>query len=486
MIRGNKDPHCCNCGAKTRWAKRIYKEGRYCSKCYYREFTSNQCPTCGKTARILATDKEAECRSCERSKPCVRCGKSSFRIGKMSKYGPVCVSCAKYFRKPGRCEVCEKPSRILVTVNRIDGGIKRRCASCAREDFASCKSCGRYRLLKKTSEGDFCQKCLVQGYVSCETCGALMPAGFGKTCEQCYWARTLNERLRKQSNELESRYYINLLRDFGDWLLENSDPKSAALALKKYMFYFREMERSWSRMPDYKSLLLHFTADGLRRAGKLARWLSDNQSIVVNPSMREECSEKRRISESMQKVKQNSIQFRILEDYLCKLQTKQRRGSTSIRSVRLAMTAARDLLLTSMTLGKEFPSQCSIDQYLSMKPGQAAALSGFVNFLNSQNHKKVNLTIDKGRANAIRRRDIEKQLIAIMRDENASDENQSWLKLSLEYYHGVRTNKSYATLLKNCTRNEKDNSLVLRLNQTKYFLPNSDFCLFKAPNLDDR
>lgn len=37
----------------------------------------------------------------KKTHPCIRCGKGTYSIGKITNYGPACKSCAPYFKTPG-------------------------------------------------------------------------------------------------------------------------------------------------------------------------------------------------------------------------------------------------------------------------------------------------------------------------------------------------------------------------------------------------
>ena len=96
----NRSATCDDCGARNGRIARVYKGIRYCPTCYKRMFKRRMCTGCGNFARLPIRIPEAVCRTCERRKPCVRCGRISDSIGKLTPYGPACKPCAPYFREP--------------------------------------------------------------------------------------------------------------------------------------------------------------------------------------------------------------------------------------------------------------------------------------------------------------------------------------------------------------------------------------------------
>lgn len=57
-------------------------------------------------------------------------------------------------------------------------------------------------------------------------------------------------------------------------------------------------------------------------------------------------------------------------------------GKFTLRSVRLALRPAASFLLVSDPGGVKMPDQSSLDRHLLKAPGQKAAITGFVNYLN--------------------------------------------------------------------------------------------------------
>ena len=94
MSRGEdrppSSPRCDECERTGVKIVRKFRGHRYCRTCYGRMFKRKLCPKCGNFARLPVHITNAVCRSCERSRPCVRCGRTMTRVGKMTAYGPAC------------------------------------------------------------------------------------------------------------------------------------------------------------------------------------------------------------------------------------------------------------------------------------------------------------------------------------------------------------------------------------------------------------
>lgn len=182
---------CGQCGRDTPKAKRVYKGLRYCANCYGRIFRHRLCSQCGNLIRLPINESKPICQKCTLDKPCVRCNKETYRIGKLTEYGPVCASCARYFKKPENCDLCGELSFHLARNLKISPD-QRLCPKCRRKDFDSCQSCRRYRVLKSAPDGQMlCNPCLEDGSVKCLQCGQQKPAGYGKVCQECYWQNEL-------------------------------------------------------------------------------------------------------------------------------------------------------------------------------------------------------------------------------------------------------------------------------------------------------
>jgi hypothetical protein len=77
---------------------------------------------------------------------------------------------------------------------------------------------------------------------------------------------------------------------------------------------------------------------------------------------------------------------------------------STLRSVRLALRPATSLLLLADKTGAKLPDQTTLDRYLVKAPGQKAAITGFVNFLNEQHGLALVSTVNEKQVSEVRRK----------------------------------------------------------------------------------
>lgn len=414
----------------------------------------------------------AVCRKCETRKPCARCGKSDYEVGKIAPYGPVCNACAPHFREPEPCEACGTLSPRLTRARRL-GHDLRVCPKCARADYGTCAACRRHRHLIEGPDGRrLCKTCLEKGEVPCPACGNSMPAGYGKRCPKCYWSELLDKRIRMDCAALSSPAMGNHFRAFGQWLMGKVGEHKAALTIHRYLPFFMEIERIWKTVPDYGALLKHFGARDLRKALLPMRWMLDSGLIVQDDKAREEDSERRRIATAMEKLPKVSLGRIILEGYYNALMENRDAGGTSLRSVRLALSPAASLLRKADEVGRMPPDQKMLDAYLETTPGQRAALSGFMRYLRDAYNVLIVLPkIDNEKLNRNRRRRLEAELIAFARNGGDKDDFlQQWIEVTLEYFYGL-PRRVGRTVRKDQIASDGNGGLTVTLDECHYWIP---------------
>ncbi|WP_374088077.1 hypothetical protein [Methylomicrobium lacus] len=428
---------CDECGKRAVKIWRIIKGHRYCSTCYARIFKRRMCPACGNFARLPRNDPKAVCRLCQSHSPCVRCNKTDYEIGKMTAYGPACKVCAPYFNEPRPCGLCGKPSIWLSRVHRL--GIEVQvCPQCGRQDHAPCEACGRYRLLTEAPDGHrLCKKCLEQGEVPCPKCGAKMPAGYGKQCQKCYCKALLEKRIQMDCASFSSQEMAHHFAAFGQWLAHKVGENKAASTIHRYLAFFIEIERQWKSIPEYKALLTYFGPLRLRRVLLPMLWMQEQKLVVRDAKAKKEESESRRIAVILGKLPKGSQESIILGDYHKKLLARINSGETTLSSVRLALTPAFALLQIAAKMQCLPPNQKVLDVYLRHKPGQRAAVSGFVGFLRDK--YKVDIVLpkaDSGKAHRQRKKQLEAEMLELMKEIDSEDDlNRRWLSVALAYFH---------------------------------------------------
>lgn len=437
-----RQTECDECGKRPVTIHRIYHGHRYCGTCYARVFARADCPKCQNPARLPRTHPEAICRACERNKPCIRCGKTRYRTGQISQYGPVCNACSVYFRVQEPCEACGTLSRRLSRITGVHEG-KRICPACAGTFRGTCAACRRNRqLFEGPAEQQLCRRCLTHGYLECPSCKKTMPAGYGNHCEDCYWRGAFRKRMEINSALFQTRHMTEDFENFGNWMSLRSGYKYAALRLNRYACFLQQIERQWRCIPDADSLVRSFGPEYMRRHRLFTQWLSEAQSKHISPEAFQHAAESRQIQNLMDQLPTNSSHRKLAEDYLRVLEQRQAEGKTSIRSVRLALTPAIALLKSSGDLSL---SQKHLNRYLKDKPGQRAALTGFIRHLRIQHG--YDFVMPAKPSLQSQRKSIEKRLLNLIETGITGETTQKeWIFLGLMYFHNVTARKARKAL----------------------------------------
>ncbi|TQV64424.1 MAG: hypothetical protein FNT29_05145 [Halothiobacillaceae bacterium] len=430
---------CDECGKTAPKIWRVYKGHKYCGTCYAREFKRAMCPRCGNYAKLPRRHPEAVCSDCEKDKPCARCGRPpKYPIGKITEYGPVCNACSPYFSKVESCEACCTASQRLSRISRL-GHDLRVCPKCASAAKAICTACRKHRVLLEAPDGRMlCKKCLELGQIPCPQCQALMPAGMGAQCDQCQWDKSFRKKLNIDLAAFSTPGMAAAFAEFGDWLSKEVGSRKAAITIHRYLPFFLEIEKQWKDIPDYPALLKHFSAEGLRRVRLPMKWLKKARGIMPDAQLREDDSDLRRIEAILASVPEGIAAGTALRKYHRMLQARLNAGETSIRSIRLALRPAASLLLESDPGGSKLPDQAGLLRYLHMSAGQRAAVTGFVNFLNTEFELSLLLPKAKKGASSEQRKKLEAELLDLMRvGSQRSGIDRRWLSVGLAYFHGL-------------------------------------------------
>ncbi|NWO07075.1 MAG: hypothetical protein HLX50_15690 [Alteromonadaceae bacterium] len=306
----------------------------------------------------------------------------------------------------------------------------------------------------------------MHGYLECPSCKKTMPAGYGNRCEDCYWRGAFRKRMEINSALFQTRRVTADFESFGNWLSLRSGYKYAALRLNRYACFLQEIEREWRCLPDADSLVRSFGPEYMRRHRLFTEWLSKAQSKHVSAKAFQHAAESRQIQNLMDQLPTNSSYRILAEDYLRILEQRHAAGRTSLRSVRLALTPAIALL---KAVGHSSLSQKHLNRYLRDKPGQRAALAGFIHYLRNKHGYVMNMPPKPSLQN--QRRNIEQKLLAIMRGLPSGKSTLSdWIRLGLMYFHDVPAQSARRTTLES-TEVHSSQGIVVNLGNRKYWLP---------------
>lgn len=429
---------CDECGRNASKICRVYHGHRYCGTCYVRVFKRQLCPSCHNYARLPKHISSAVCRACESNSPCARCHAAGYAVAKITPYGPVCPSCAPYFREPKPCQQCGVVSSRLTIVSRLENGPKV-CEKCARADRKTCVACRRHRLCEANAKGHMlCSTCRQVGYKPCVTCGLQMPAGRGSQCESCYWKALAARRVDLNGQGFSHTAIRQSFQRFGLWLIDEIGAHKAALKLQNYVEFFQVIDQRWGSIPDYESLLTQFGAEGLRRVRLPMRWMAVTNLVSVEPAARQADSERRTIEALLSTFEKGEPANEMLADFYQMLIQRKTQGKTSLRSIRLCLTPAVALLSEAVSRDVMPPTQEVLKCFLAKRPGQRAALSAFIGYLRGKHRSTLELPKRPVKTSFQIRKDLAQQLIALLRESSSDQQfHTRWIALGLAYFHGL-------------------------------------------------
>lgn len=461
---------CSGCETSVTQIKKRYRGKKYCSACYTRIFKKSLCPKCGLSARLPKNDAQAICNECIKKQPCVRCNLTNKPIGKLTEYGVVCNSCSVYFREIQRCERCNVESQKLTKISRFNDDL-RVCPKCSTRDYETCSSCHKYRLLESDENGKkVCKKCRTQPDKQCIECKTLISAGCSDLCDRCYWRKNLWVKFNQNIHLFESSFLKKQYENYVCWLSDSVGEHQAALYLNKHTHFFIKTEALWSDgIPNASQLLLVLRVSGLRKFELVVQWLDQAHGVKISSINKNECSEIDQTNKLIEQLRQPSLAFDIVLAYKQKLDEKMHHGKTSSRSIRLAIKPAVALML-SIQDKQLLPDLAKIKVYLNEYSGQAAALTGFINFLNDQYGTDIDY-ISLKHSNFLKdatKRKLEKELISML-SPNTNFNVITWVKKGLQLFHGMRYQDALKIKIEMIV--ESKDGYNISYNKQNYWLP---------------
>lgn len=387
---------CSICGKAQ--VTRKFQEEYYCANCYAQWFKKKVCKGCGKLKRIHRSCEL--CLECEKFTDCVRCGKvaGTFEVGMISRYGMVCSSCVRYFREEKECSECGKMTRDRCRSPVTNESV---CSSCYRKyTFGTCKNCRRYRKIQN-EENRLCKKCNEQLLSICPKCKGEMPSGYGNVCPDCARRTLLFNMIRLNIHIFRNKTIKTAYKKFIFWYMRKCGIGVALHKGSDFMRFFIDCDDIWQKIPDYAELVTRFKPNGLRANLTVLRWLLDTHQVVVDEGLKDDLAELERIQALFNKLKES---VPCIASYYQMLQQRVDSGKTSLKSVRLALQPAIDLMSSNDIT--DFPTQDLLNNYLVAKSGQIAAITGFINHLKLDYHRE--LEIDRKLIQQIKSKQLKK------------------------------------------------------------------------------
>ena len=466
---------CHGCNQPVSFIKKRYKGKKYCSTCYARIFKKRLCPSCGDFARLPRDDEQAICNECIKKQPCIRCNQTNKPIGKLTEYGVVCNSCSVYFRPIEPCERCGTPSQKMTRISRFNDDL-RVCPKCATRDYETCPSCQKHRLLESDVSGQrMCKKCRDKPQKFCKACHCMIAAGCADLCADCYWHQNLWNKFDQNQKVFESSYLKQQYENYIGWLEKKVGSHKAALYINKHTHFFMKTEIDWNQsVPTPEQLLVKLRSSGLRKFELVMQWLEEVHDIRIDMDNKKSCSERDQMEKLVQRILQPSLAYDVVLEYKNKLEEKIKRGETSIRSARLAVKPAVALMLSIGQENTQLPNLEHIKAYLAEYSGQAAALTGFINFLNENYGASIDyLKLKKSDfLKTKQKKKLEMALVALTQtDLSDSELIISWVRNGLRYFHQL----PYIDALKIKTEmiTEIEDGFTVVFNGQSYWLPNN-------------
>lgn len=470
MIENINGLKCDSCGRTDRKIKKRYKGLKYCVNCYARLFKNINCFQCGLPSRLPKFETNAICVNCLKSKPCIRCGLEIKNLGKITAYGAVCNSCSIYYREYKRCEKCRKISQKLTSISRFKDGLQV-CPQCATRDYETCSSCHKYRLLEIDSSGrKICQKCLSDAPKNCINCSKMISPGCGRYCDECMWNNNFLKRIELNRMLFENQYLREEFSKYAYWLKEKIGPHKAALVINKHSVFFYKTQNLWiDTIPAYIDLLTLLRAHGLRKYQLVIEWLINIYGMQIDTKAKEQCSEIDQIENLIKKLSGKFFIQTIVLNYKSELLNKFQLKNINFRSIRLAIKPAVELMLLTESLEEKIPHIEIVKKYLTLHLGQAAALTGFINFLNNNYNAQINYQkfLKSDQFKRLKKAKIETEIMELLLRD--SFDLLKWVKLGLMYFHNVSRKVAMHTTL-DMVSTAEDGFSIQHGNQI-YWLP---------------
>lgn len=475
--------NCDSCGELlTNWDYR-YRGKHYCRKCYDIDFSLQTCSVCGRQRKISIDLTIPICKTCQvKDKPCIRCGKTEYAYGKITADGPVCNSCSKYFREPKQCMSCGTSSISVSNRNFLDGSIHLICSSCYNKTLPICYRCGKQRKAYTYNENahPVCEICAIEGERECAQCGKLFPAGKGRMCRDCTYENTLQRKARYGSRAL-SPYMSELYVRFAQWLKQRRCVLFAAIHLNRYLSYFSKLDdlaERLNRIPFYGEVVAELTVATTRANLLVTLFLDQEQIIPIDRKVQEEYANIDMITRYCERFEEGTWAQKAIDGYLQKL---ERKGiKTSIRSIRLAVGSAANLLSYSECLGELKINTNVLQGYLWKYPGQRSSITGFVNYLNRQYH--LNLEMPEWKHPELSspkkgRMQLKQLLIDLLRSPVQSEEyNKKLIRVAIAYLHGVDIPENVCLSLKDRKQLKNKNTFVCFAGRM-FYIPTEIYCI---------
>lgn len=451
----------------------------YCSSCYFYMFPRRICTSCNQKKRVYRGTSAQVCQQCLIQKmPCHRCKTSNYTLGKLTEYGPVCKSCAKFYLEVKYCCRCGASSRRLSRYLMF-GEVEPICFKCLRAThFKKCSNCKEKKppYFSKLDRLNLCKECTSSPLKSCIVCQTDMPSGaFGRKCQKCFAEATLSKRLKVNKAGF-TPLIAKLYEEYTNWLSQRCGPAKASrqILIDRNVFEFLD---DWHRknhtLPNYKHYSRELTVVQNKQNILAKKFMLEKDLLTPDKTQHHDIEEKNYIRRLIARFynSQSHTTDHIISYYRYLL-NKYRKGLTNIRSIRLALTPAVQMVLLSEALHKLSLDQELLDQYLWFHLGQKNAITGFINYL--RNHKQLDLRVKPSEYFVFHRTQESKRRLRLQMIDYLNQDGIftiRYIKLAMAYFHGIQLpGELYRIELYNhCKQNTE--MLTIKLAKKLYVLP---------------
>jgi hypothetical protein len=267
---------------------------------------------------------------------------------------------------------------------------------------------------------------------------------------------------------------------FGAWLAKRRGIQYAVVSIPRYLRYFIRLDhlaQEMARIPNYVEVVERLTVQETRANLLVTVFLDQTGVIRIDKLIQEEYSNLDMIDRYLDRFDKGTWANIALVKYLAYLYIKLDNSKTTIRSIRLSIGAAANLLSYSKELSEGVLTNNGLQGYLWKYSGQRSTLSGFVVFLQRSFYLSLKLPSKDFpilKAPITGRMQLKQQLIDMLRigDQNKEDENEL-LKIAVEYLHGVRIPENVLVHKKDCKTDNTDT--VVKLAKQEFYIPKEIF-----------
>lgn len=252
------------------------------------------------------------------------------------------------------------------------------------------------------------------------------------------------------------------------------------VSISRYLKYFLQLDHlamEIGRIPNYTEVVEYLTVQETRANLLITIFLDQTGVIPIDRVIQEEYSNLDMIDRYLDRFEEGTWAYTAIEKYLAYLYIKLDSSKTTIRSIRLSIGAAANLLSYSKELSEDILSDNGLHGYLWKYPGQRSTLSGFIVFLQKIFHlslKLPNKDFPILKAPIVGRMQLKQQLIDMLRAGGKNKEDESGLlKIAVEYLHGVRIPENVLVHKKDCKTDNADT--VVKLAKQEFYIPKEIF-----------